>query len=870
MPPGSYPSANTNSPAGVMPWEEGSCPGAMLIEVYASGGSGDAVLDTRLSEHVKRCTPCATMLDDVQHNNNFLTDYKQELAPHGQLFEDPGEALTFPGYRVLGEVHRGAQGIVYRAIQESTRRTVALKVLLQGAFATSRQRARFEREAEVAAQLVHPNIVTVFDTMAARAGRLAIVMEYVEGRTLDTWCLDLRKALGTTAQHSSRVLDVFMPLCAAVHYAHQRGVIHRDLKPANIIVDANDRPRVLDFGIAKLTSGSEALFSVDGHAAMTRAGEFAGTLAYAAPEQLRGDSAHIDVRADVYALGVILYEMLTGAMPYDITGGVATIIDRVMNHEPRPAMLVNPHLDDDISTLLARALAKEPHRRYQSAAELLKDLERYRAGEAIDAKRDSTFYVVGKWAKRRRPLVIGATIATIAALAGAGMGLYALAERASREELEIAKQLETESRLAAEQSRQTADQQRQAADTAKEALGRILTSISPGASRGRQVSVRYMLASAERELTNLATVPGPPQVTALVQAEVRYTLGCTYTQLGDLTRAQEHLERAVQLYEQAGRGNTLTFADALEAYGKVLGIAGDSAAGEDYILRSLTLRRELAGESSAEAASSLNTLGAVYVHHARFDQAKVTLSQALAIRSTFLPRTSPDLTETKALLAQSLWQSSQPDFDAAKQLFQESLVPYQPGEDHPAIADCTYQLAHLLTASGNYPQALELAQNCAQMRERLFGNDHSTLAHALDLEAGLLAITGEQRAAAKVLERSLTIYRSALQRTAPDNPGAPQRSREYADTVRLMATTAANLGRIYYKIGNYESAVPVLLEWHAQLDILRSLPPVMRPLTMGGMGVQTLEEETQLARACLYQVYTDMDRPEDALKWAED
>lgn len=833
--------------------KENGCPGPALLEVFACGGSGDAVLDKELSNHVKACEQCAQTLHDVRHNNDFLTEYKHELEPHGQLFEGSSQSLAVPGYQLVAELHRGAQGIVYRAVQESTKRTVAIKVMLQGAFATSRQRARFEREAEVAAQLVHPNIVTVYDTLATGAGRFAIVMEYVQGQTLDDWCREQR---GSGNNNITHLLDVFMPVVAAVHYAHQRGVIHRDIKPANIVVDAQGRPRVLDFGIAKLTSGSDGAINDVRYSAMTRAGEFAGTLAYAAPEQLRGDNSQIDVRTDVYTLGAVLYEMLTGSMPYDISGGVATIIDRVLHQEPARAMKINPALDDDLSTIVARALSKEPLRRYQSAAEFYKDLERYRAGEAIDAKRDSTFYIVSKWASRRRPLVIAGTVACIAALGGAAMGVYALAERKSRETVEIAREQEARSRAAA--------------DEAKDALGRILTSISPGAARGRPVSVTYMLDSAEQELAKMEATG----TSAIVEADLRSTVGQTYTQLGDLHRAKRHLERAVSLYQQAGQNESLMMAEALDALGRVMGVSGELDEGVATVKRALSLRRRLAGELSTDVASSLRTLGGIYVHNARFDEAQLPLTQSLTISSGVFGGAAPELIETKALLAQALWQGGQPDYSRAEALFRESLAQYRAGSaaDHPAIADGMYQLAHMLTAAGSYVEARQLAKECAQMRERLFGNEHSTLANALDLEAGLLAIDGDQRGASKLLERSLIIYRGSLARAtlAESQSATPtaEATSQRTDISRQLATAAANLGRVYYTLGNYEAAVPVLKEWHANVSEL--LAQNANVTALGSVGAATLADEVAVARDCLRQVYTDLDNPAEAAKWAGD
>lgn len=294
---------------------------------------------------------------------------------------------TIAGYELAGEIHRGGQGVVYKARHRASGRTVALKLLLEGAFASERQRHRFEREIDVAAGLQHPNIVTLFDSGVDK-GRPYYVMQYVEGVPVDTY---------VTAKHLAvePTLELFADICEAVSYAHRHGVIHRDLKPENILVDSDGQVHVLDFGLAKLATDTADL-------PLTMTGEFVGTLAFASPEQASGDPAAIDTRTDVYSLGVILYRLLTGEQPYPVDAPLSEVLAHIADTAPKPPTRSTPGVDDEVETIVLKALAKEPDRRYQSALELARDVAQYLAGEPIDAKRDSVWYVVRKSLRRYR------------------------------------------------------------------------------------------------------------------------------------------------------------------------------------------------------------------------------------------------------------------------------------------------------------------------------------------------------------------------------------------------------------------------------------------------------------------------------------
>jgi tetratricopeptide (TPR) repeat protein/tRNA A-37 threonylcarbamoyl transferase component Bud32 len=315
-----------------------------------------------------------------------------------------------PGFRIEGEIHRGAQGVVYRAEQLSTRRRVALKTLLQGKFATSRQRQRFEREVEVVASLRHPNIVTLFESGRTRDGLMFFAMELVAGGPLS----DVLR--GEERPSREKLLTMFLAIVRAIAYAHQRGVIHRDLKPGNILIDEELVPHVLDFGLARTARGDETQEAIE----TTAAGEFLGTFAYAAPEQLKGDPDLIDVRTDVFALGVILYELLAGQRPWQLQGrvSIADLLIARLEQAPKPPSELQPGIDKDLDIIAITCLKSRPEERYQTAAALADDLERFLRGEPILARRDSAWYVARKWVARHKVATTTATGFALVVVAG--------------------------------------------------------------------------------------------------------------------------------------------------------------------------------------------------------------------------------------------------------------------------------------------------------------------------------------------------------------------------------------------------------------------------------------------------------------------
>jgi serine/threonine-protein kinase len=359
----------------------------LLEEMLNSGSTPEEV-----------CADCPELLAEVQRRWQSFRLIDEEVAallpdsvtrrdPDGiRLLVNTGELPQIPGYRVDGVHGSGGMGVVYRAWDERLNRPIALKMLLAGAQARPTELERFQREAQAVAALRHPNIVQVYD-VGEVGGRPYFTMEFVEGR-------DLAETIQGTPQPASKAATVVAILADAVHVAHQSGIIHRDLKPSNVLLATDGTPKVTDFGLARRLEGDKEL---------TLSGSPMGTPSYMAPEQARGDKHAVGPATDVYALGAILYELLTGRPPFRAETPTATLHQVIADDPVSPARL-NPRVPRDLDTICLKCLHKEPHRRYETAAALAEDLRRFERGEPIKARRVGPLERAARWAWRRPAL----------------------------------------------------------------------------------------------------------------------------------------------------------------------------------------------------------------------------------------------------------------------------------------------------------------------------------------------------------------------------------------------------------------------------------------------------------------------------------
>jgi tetratricopeptide (TPR) repeat protein len=389
-----------------------------------------------------------------------------------------------PGYAILEELGRGGMGVVYKARQAALDRLVALKMLRDGALAGPEQLARFRAEALAVARLRHPHIVHIYD-VGEQDGRPFLALEFVEGGSL-------AQKLGGTPLPARRAAELVTTLARAVQHAHGQGIVHRDLKPANVLLATDGTPKVTDFGLAK---------RLDGGAGLTGSGQLLGTPSYMAPEQAEGGSGAVGPSADVYALGAILYECLTGRPPFVAATALETL-EQVQSREPVPPRLLQPEVPRDLETVCLKCLDKEPGRRYASAEALADDLGRFLAGEPVRARPLGRLGRLGRWA-RREPAVAGLWAAGLAALlllmSGAAVWWFRQAETDRAAALVMA-----EARLLLEQARAEpltpAGYDKAVARAAKAAE----TARASGASESVQRQAQELLAVLQEEAETAA------------------------------------------------------------------------------------------------------------------------------------------------------------------------------------------------------------------------------------------------------------------------------------------------------------------------------------------------------------------------------
>jgi tetratricopeptide (TPR) repeat protein/predicted Ser/Thr protein kinase len=460
-------------------------------------------------------------------------DRPREEKPYRRIPTPKIEFPTIRGYEVLKELGRGAMGVVYQARQEGLKRLVALKMILAAGKVTPTQVLRFRTEAEAVARLQHPNIVQVYE-IGEHDGLPFFSLEFVEGGSLAD-----RQARETVPPRETAQL--VQRLAEAMSCAHRAGIIHRDLKPANILLDAAGVPKITDFGLArKLEEDSSA----------TRAGAIMGTPSYMAPEQAEGRNAEVGPAADVYALGAVLYDLLTGRPPFRGTTVLETL-DQVRKSEPVPPVRVDPHLPRDLDTICLKCLEKDPGKRYPSALALGEDLGRFLAGEPIFARPVGIWERTWKWCRRRpaaAALVAVSTLLVLGLMLG-GVGYARLEKQRADFETERANEA-VELRLRAEAERHRAEEH---FDDARDAVDQMLTRVSEErlAHEPRMEQVRRDLLNRaarfyERFLQRDQSSPEIRHDTARASQKVAYIRA----QLGEQAGAEQGYRRALGLLEE--------------------------------------------------------------------------------------------------------------------------------------------------------------------------------------------------------------------------------------------------------------------------------------------------------------------------------
>jgi non-specific serine/threonine protein kinase/serine/threonine-protein kinase len=646
-------------------------------------------------------------------------------APGTAVFRaaDPGTlvGVRIGNYRVRRLIGTGGMGAVYEAVQETPRRTVALKVMRAGLASRSAQR-RFEYESQLLARLRHPGIAQVFDAgeHQTETGTLPyFAMEYIPGARPITDSARQRR-LPTRER-----LDLMGRVCEAVQHGHQKGIVHRDLKPTNILVDSSGNPKIIDFGVARATDSDLVVTTLQ-----TGVGQLVGTLQYMSPEQCAADPTDIDTRSDVYSLGVVLYELLTDRLPYDLSRVPVYEAPRVVREQaPERPSGVNPALRGDLQIILLKALEKDRNLRYQSAAELGLDLRRYLAGEAIAARPPSVAYQLRLLARKHRTLV--ASVAAVLLALAAGVVVSWVGFRRAIEARDLA-------RDAAENAR------------AQAARAERITSFLKG-----------MLRSVD---PSLATGPAPGGALALdpdyVPWEVLRQTSWEYAgRPGEPPTAVDLLKAAAHRMNQTFPDDPSIRGELAALIGMTLGQFGHWGEGIPLLKESVELQRQTAGETDVATIATMLDLAGAYNVVGDWTQASETYRAACeASRKAFGPVDPKTLQAGRLRVEAMVWRGDSRDEALRLQREAIELVSRRLGPEEPSTYTEISNLAMLLEVIGKADEALPLARQAADGLRRVAGTDRRATIDALARLGHVLRTRGGPGA----LTEAVSLHREVL------------------------------------------------------------------------------------------------------------
>jgi eukaryotic-like serine/threonine-protein kinase len=671
-------------------------------------------------------------------------------------------------YKILRLIGAGGMGIVYLAQQERPTRTVALKVI-HASMLSQRMLGRFEQEAEVLARLHHPGIAQIYQigTYVTPQGDLPyIAMEFVEGERLDHYLARLRPDLRTRLELAARIAD-------AVEHAHQKGVIHRDLKPGNILVTADGQPKVLDFGVARLTDDDTRTTTL-----RTDVGALLGTLTYMSPEQASGDSASVDTRADVYSLGVVLYELLTGKLPYYLDRNALPEAVRVIREEePTKLSTHDRTLRGDVETIVRKALEKDRERRYPSAQALADDIRRHLADEPIHARPPSAWYQLSKFARRNQMLVSGVAAVLLTSLIGAGVATHLFLR-------------EREANLRERAARAQAESQEKRASAAAGFLLSIFEGIDPAVARGADTTLlRNILAKAQARMsTELADQPE-------VEAQLRATLGSAYIELTLFAEAKVELERALEL-RLGLYGPDDRRVLALEAeLARLAKRSGELARAEAEQRATLERQTEVLGATDSATLQTKSSLGDSLMRQGRYMESESVLREVLEEQERQFGDESEDVLATRMALSQvlSFESKAQEAHDLIESVFLARST--KKGDDDPDTIIALATLGSALRDLGHLKEAEEAQRDALERAQRVFGEDNQQTLSMMNN----LSLTLRE---ANRLDEAEVLLRDVLAR----------RRRVFGDEHLETLNTLNNLASLLWKAGKLDEAEPMILE----------------------------------------------------------
>jgi eukaryotic-like serine/threonine-protein kinase len=693
----------------------------------------------------------------------------------------PDEIQRIGPYRVIRELGPGGMGAVFLAARadDEYRKEVAIK-LVRGAFATSEMLRRFRSERQILANLDHPNIARLLDGGTTESGAPYVVMEYVEGESIDEY--SDRNRLPTEAR-----LELFRKVCSAIQYAHQNLVVHRDIKPGNILVTSDGEPKLLDFGIAKLLNPHASPQTV----AETRADMRLMTPEYASPEQVRG--GQIGTASDVYSLGVVLYELLTGHRPQKLNslspqevedvvcvrqpekpstavtrdegretdGGPVEAVTGDVRSERRSTTIdkLKRRLRGDLDNIILMAMRKEPERRYSSVDQLSEDIRRHLEGLPVAARPATLGYRTRKFLRRHRTAVaaVAAAFALVAVLVG--FYTYKLASERDRAQLEASK------------AKQVSD-----------FLISVFEVSDPEYSKGETVTAKELLdRGAARIETELSGQP-------LVQATMMDTMGRVYRSLGLYKPAEKLLEDSIRVSRQAMGADDRQLAQSLFDRAELLHYENKYDEAEPLYRESLAIRRREFGEDNLDVAKTLDLLGRLVRDKTNYEEAERLHMQAMEIRRKVAGENSSDFADSLHSLAMLARLGG--DSKAAETYCRRELAILQKlGKEYPALL---FNLGGVLASRGEYQEAISFNRDALALTRKLYGEKHPFVANALEGLALSLNSAGDFAAAEPLIRQSIKMRREL-----------------FGENSIEFALSMDNLARVLTAKGDYKEAEPL-------------------------------------------------------------
>ena len=755
---------------------------------------------------------------DSQH---FLQPLPDDLIPGILARRAPPEPApaAVGRYRIVRLLGAGGMGAVYEAEQESPRRTVALKIIKPG-LATPELVHRFQQEADALGRLQHPGIARIYEASTADTGfgpQPYFAMELIHGPSLLAYADTHRLSTPQRLELAARV-------CDAVQHAHQRGIIHRDLKPANILVDETGQPKVLDFGVARMIGG-EASATLQTHR-----GELVGTLAYMSPEQITADPLDVDTRSDVYALGVILYELLAGRLPHPPSGSLDRAVQTIREEDAPHLGSLNRAYRGDIETIVAKALEKDKVRRYASATELAADIRRYLRNEPIAARPPSAGYQLRKFAARHKALVASAAAILFVLTAGiiASTAEAARATRAGR----IAAQERKYAEANAEAAKHERDRAVQAEYAATEEQKRALAEASRAdraAANARAAARRADMEAATAKAVNdflrkdvlaqagavaqasanlqpdpdlkvrialdraAARIPGAFDGRPLVEAAIRQTIGDAYSELGLYSEAGRQMSAAVELRIRAlGPENPETLS-SMNQLGELYIDQGKFDEAGKLLTKVLDIRRRVLGPDHRDTLNTMGDLAAAYRRQSKYSDAERLTTTVFERESRTLGSHNPETLNTMAELARL--NADQSHFPAAESLYLKFLDVSSPvfGAGDPRRLAVVESLAQLYRRQGKHADAEKLLDGTLTLARQVLGPEHTNTAAIMTDLALVYRQEGKYAQAEELYTGALEIQSRVL---GEENPAT--------------LATITNLANLYRDRSDYRKAEPLI------------------------------------------------------------